>query len=175
MKKRNIPKISAVILGVLICVFIGVLINKLKENYDPEVFSEDYISIDEVKQELAFTVYSKDEWDDWFSGRKQEYLTQSVLDELLKKLGVSEQIDFVVKRKNRCFMLNSFVTPCQVSPKGARSGYVRQITSKALYLSSLDHLYKLTWCIFRVELFYLWSNLRSKTVHFRSRRSLYRS
>ena len=55
MKKRNIPKISAVILGVLICVFIGVLINKLKENYDPEVFSEDYISIDEVKQELAFT------------------------------------------------------------------------------------------------------------------------
>lgn len=100
MKKRNIPKISAVILGVLICVFIGVLINKLKENYDPEVFSEDYISIDEVKQELAFTVYSKDEWDDWFSGRKQEYLTQSVLDELLKKLGVSEQIDFVVKRKN---------------------------------------------------------------------------
>ena len=100
MKKRNIPKISAVILGVLICVFIGVLINKLKENYDPEVFSEDYISIDEVKQELAFTVYSKDEWDDWFSDRKQEYLTQSVLDELLKKLGVSEQIDFVVKRKN---------------------------------------------------------------------------
>ena len=63
--------------------------------------------------------------------------------------------NFVVKRKNRCFMLNSFVTPCQVSPKGARSGYVRQITSKALYLSSLDHLYKLTWCIFRVELFYL--------------------
>ena len=61
--------------------------------------------------------------------------------------------NFVVKRKNRCFMLNSFVTPCQVSPKGARSGYVRQITSKALYLSSLDHLYKLTWCIFRVELF----------------------
>lgn len=82
--------------------------------------------------------------------------------------------NFAVKRKNRCFMLNSFVTPCQVSPKGARSGYVRQITSKALYLSSLDHLYKLTWCIFRVELFYLWSNPRSKTVHFRSRRSLYR-
>ena len=45
-------------------------------------------------------MYSKDEWDDWFSDRKQEYLTQSVLDELLKKLGVSEQIDFVVKRKN---------------------------------------------------------------------------
>ena len=78
MKKRNIPKISAVILGVLICVFIGVLINKLKENYDPEVFSEDYISIDEVKQELAFTVYSKDEWDDWFSDRKQEYLTYCI-------------------------------------------------------------------------------------------------
>ena len=58
MKKRNMPKISAVILAVLICVFAGILIGKLKENYDPEIFSENYISVDEVKQELIFTVYS---------------------------------------------------------------------------------------------------------------------
>ena len=44
------PKISAVILAVLICVFAGILIGKLKENYDPEIFSENYISVDEVKQ-----------------------------------------------------------------------------------------------------------------------------
>jgi len=52
VKKRNMPKISAVILAVLICVFAGILIGKLKENYDPEIFSENYISVDEVKQEL---------------------------------------------------------------------------------------------------------------------------
>ena len=100
MKKRNMPKISAAILAVLLCVFAGVLIGKMKENYDPEIFSEDYISIDEIKQEMVFTVYSKEEWDEWFLGGKQEYLTQSVLSELLKKLGVSEQINFPVKRKN---------------------------------------------------------------------------
>ena len=66
MKKRNMPKISVVILAVLICVFAGILIGKLKENYDPEIFSENYIGIDEVKQELTFTVYSQEEWDEWF-------------------------------------------------------------------------------------------------------------
>lgn len=34
--------------------FAGILIGKLKENYDPEIFSENYISVDEVKQELDF-------------------------------------------------------------------------------------------------------------------------
>ena len=86
MKKRNMPKISAVI---------------LKENYDPEIFSENYISVDEVKQELIFTVYSQEEWDEWFEGGKKDYLTGAVLDELLKRLGVSEQIDFSEKRKKR--------------------------------------------------------------------------
>ena len=100
MKKRNMPKISAVILAVLICVFAGILIGKLKENYDPEIFSENYISVDEVKQELIFTVYSQEEWDEWFEGGKKDYLTGAVLDELLKRLGVSEQIDFSEKRKN---------------------------------------------------------------------------
>ena len=99
MKKRNMPKISAVILAVLICVFAGILIGKLKENYDPEIFSENYISVDEVKQELIFTVYSQEEWDEWFEGGKKDYLTGAVLDELLKRLGVSEQIDFSEKRK----------------------------------------------------------------------------
>ena len=94
------PKISAVILAVLICVFAGILIGKLKENYDPEIFSENYISVDEVKQELIFTVYSQEEWDEWFEGGKKDYLTGAVLDELLKRLGVSEQIDFSEKRKN---------------------------------------------------------------------------
>ena len=74
MKKRNMPKISAVILAVLICVFAGILIGKLKENYDPEIFSENYISVDEVKQELIFTVYSQEEWDEWFEGGKKDYL-----------------------------------------------------------------------------------------------------
>ena len=82
MKKRNMPKISAVILAVLICVFAGILIGKLKENYDPEIFSENYISVDEVKQELIFTVYSQEEWDEWFEGGKKDYLTGAVLDEL---------------------------------------------------------------------------------------------
>ena len=99
MKKRNILKISAVILAVLICVFAGILMEKLKANYDPKIFSEDYISIDEVKQELIFSVYSQQEWDEWFGSGKKEYLTRSVLENLLKKLGVSEQIDFSVKRK----------------------------------------------------------------------------
>ena len=80
MKKRNMPKISAVILAVLICVFAGILIGKLKENYDPEIFSENYISVDEVKQELIFTVYSQEEWDEWFEGGKKDYLTGAVLD-----------------------------------------------------------------------------------------------
>ncbi|EEV00121.1 hypothetical protein ROSINTL182_07954 [Roseburia intestinalis L1-82] len=93
------PKISAVILAVLICVFAGILIGKLKENYDPEIFSENYISVDEVKQELIFTVYSQEEWDEWFEGGKKDYLTGAVLDELLKRLGVSEQIDFSEKEK----------------------------------------------------------------------------
>lgn len=102
MKKRNMPKISAVILAVLICVFAGILIGKLKENYDPEIFSENYISVDEVKQELIFTVYSQEEWDEWFEGGKKDYLTGAVLDELLKRLGVSEQIDFSEKRNTAC-------------------------------------------------------------------------
>ena len=109
MKKRNMPKISAVILAVLICVFAGILIGKPKENYDPEIFSENYISVDEVKQELIFTVYSQEEWDEWFEGGKKDYLTGAVLDELLKRLGVSEQIDFSEKRKKRLTILTGCV------------------------------------------------------------------
>ena len=52
------------------------------------------------RQELIFTVYSQEEWDEWFEGGKKDYLTGAVLDELLKRLGVSEQIDFSEKRKN---------------------------------------------------------------------------
>lgn len=99
MKKRNMPKISAVILAVLICVFAGILIGKLKENYDPEIFSENYISVDEVKQELIFTVYSQEEWDEWFEGGKKDYLTGAVLDELLKRLEFRNRLIFRKKEK----------------------------------------------------------------------------
>ena len=98
--KKKYAKISAVILAVLICVFAGILIGKLKENYDPEIFSENYISVDEVKQELIFTVYSQEEWDEWFEGGKKDYLTGAVLDELLKDLEFRNRLIF--RKKEKC-------------------------------------------------------------------------
>ncbi len=78
--------------------FAGILIGKLKENYDPEIFSENYISVDEVKQELILPYIHRKSGTNGLRAEKR-LSDRAVLDELLKRLGVSEQIDFR-KKKN---------------------------------------------------------------------------
>lgn len=92
-----------------ICLFFGlvlllllILFQKLKNRtYDTTVWSENYVAVDEVKQELSFGVYEDIDWDVWFLPYHRNYLTGEMLTQLLEQLGLSdyiEQTDRISKR-----------------------------------------------------------------------------
>ena len=90
--KRSSGKKKAVLLGTLVAVFSLLLWQKLKPDYIEDNYSVGFVGVSEVKSELAFGVYSGEEWDDFFARYDKNYLTGESLDAMLKKLGVSEQI-----------------------------------------------------------------------------------
>ena len=92
MQTGKNAKIKIAVLILLLAVLTVLLTEKLKEGYLPEEYSDTYVGVDEVREELSFTVYSEEEWEEWFGTYKREYLTEEMLGALLEKLGVSEQI-----------------------------------------------------------------------------------
>lgn len=99
-RKKSSGKQKAVLFTVLVIVFSLLLWQKLKPDYIENDYSSDFVGIAEIKSELAFGVYSGEEWDDFFAQYDKNYLTGESLDAMLKKLGVSEQITGKKYRKH---------------------------------------------------------------------------
>ncbi len=81
-------------IGLIAAVFIIVICGRERASYDTDVYSENYVPIQEVKAELGFSVYEAKEWDAFFSSYHKDYLTTQMLKQLLVQLGVSEYIEF---------------------------------------------------------------------------------
>lgn len=99
MKKNSHTSIKIIALLILLVILGMILMQKLKVDYIPEEYSNTYISIDEVKSELAFTVYTGEEWDEFFAVYEKEYMTNAMLTDLLEKLGILEQIELFGRTK----------------------------------------------------------------------------
>ncbi len=92
-----------------ICLFFGLLLLLLvilfhglkHRTYDTTLWSENYVAVEEVKQELSFGVYEDIDWDNWFLPYHRDYLTGEMLTQLLEQLGLSdyiEQMDRISKK-----------------------------------------------------------------------------
>ena len=82
----------------LIIVFIIVL-SKINKEFSEEKLIDTHVSINEVISELQFTVYSKEEWEDFFKKYKEKYLTREIVFDIVQKLGTGDVISFEVTGK----------------------------------------------------------------------------
>lgn len=92
--RKNRFKIGKVLIVLLLVVIAGIFIIKEIQNHDAKQFSEKYVSLEEVKQELSFGVYEKTDWDGFFAVYHRDVLTGEVLSQLLEMLGVADYIDY---------------------------------------------------------------------------------
>ena len=101
MRRKTNTKIKVIILILLIGVLGVLLADRMRTDYSQEEYSAKYIGVSEVKAELGFTVYTAEEWDNYFAVYHKEYLTWEMLSQLLDKLGVSEEISVEKKSRER--------------------------------------------------------------------------
>ena len=98
MKNRKLDSLYKLTLLLFLILILGMLIFfRGRSSYDVSVYSEKYVSNEEVKSQLSFTVYSQDEWTQFFSGRRKGYLTGETLSLLLEKLGVDGHVEWEEK------------------------------------------------------------------------------
>lgn len=60
---------------------------------ETEAYSENAVSLLEIKEALSFGVYEGADWDALFGNVRGEYLTEEILSQLLEKLGVEAYIE----------------------------------------------------------------------------------
>jgi len=99
MKQKQNAKMKVILLILLLGVLGALLADKMKVDYQKEEYSAQYIDLSEVKSELAFSVYTPEEWEEYFAVYHKEYLTWEMTAQLLEKLGVAEQIP--LEKQNR--------------------------------------------------------------------------
>lgn len=80
------------------CCLILIALQIKKEKYDIALYSEDYVPVGEVSAELDFTLYSKEEWMEYFGEEDEKVLTQEMLQGIVERLGMSTYIDIQKKR-----------------------------------------------------------------------------
>ena len=79
----------------LLLVLLGVLLFLKKgEAFDPDVYSENYVTVDEVKAEVSFSIYTAEEWDTFFDAFQKDYLTEEMTKALLVKIGAGDYITY---------------------------------------------------------------------------------
>lgn len=89
-KKRNSVWAIVLLLLLAAAVFFAA---KTGKNQKPESYSEERVWISEIKGELGFGIYAQEDWDSWFLNFHENYLTLSMLEELVGKLGADEYIE----------------------------------------------------------------------------------
>lgn len=83
-------------LGILLFLLLAVgifLIGRIGKGDEPHTYSEKYVGITEVKQELSFGIYGEEDWDSFFAVFHREYLTSDMLEQLLDRLDMTDYIE----------------------------------------------------------------------------------
>jgi len=88
--KQNLMKLFMLLLIVVIAASFGIATTEFHE----EKLMNTYVSVNEVTAELQFTVYSTEEWNEFFGKYKEAYLTREMVYDLLRRLGTDEVILF---------------------------------------------------------------------------------
>lgn len=78
----------------LILLFAGIYIaGKIGHDRAADTYSKKQVGIAEIKEELSFGVYAKEDWDTFFDAFHRDYLTSDMLEQLLAKLGIRDYIE----------------------------------------------------------------------------------
>lgn len=102
--ERNLKVKKKLYQGLLLAIFtivIAIAAAKIKkDDSNILVFSEEYVPMREVLEELTFVPYEEEDWKKLFPGYKENVLTQEDVRTLAETLGVSEYIDEAETGKN---------------------------------------------------------------------------
>ena len=74
-KKQSLMKLFLALLFVVIVTSFGLV----STEFHADRLMTTYVSVDEVVSELQFTVYTKEEWKEFFSDYKETYLTREMV------------------------------------------------------------------------------------------------
>ena len=86
---------------VLLAAFLFAFFGKWTARFEEETMTDSYVSVKEAALNLEFSVYTKEEWKLFFDAYKEEYLTNEMVEAVMKKLGVSDVISFTGKGLQR--------------------------------------------------------------------------
>ncbi len=82
---------------IFLVLFILVLVTFLPliwTDFNEKRLQEDFVPVEEVISELQFTVYTKEEWQEFFEHYIEAYVTKEMVSDILRKLGTAEVISF---------------------------------------------------------------------------------
>lgn len=91
MRKKNRTAVKLLLL-LLALLFLGIVF-LVGRNADSEEYSENQVSVAEVKSELSFGVYENEDWDSFFAAYHKDSLTSDMLADLLEKLELTDYIE----------------------------------------------------------------------------------
>ena len=87
------------LLVILLLILCGMLLAGTKKGYHKDVYSEHYVPVEEVQDELSFSIYKEMDWEQILL-QKQEYLTKKAASEILEFLGLKDYIQLPEKSEN---------------------------------------------------------------------------
>ena len=87
------------LLVILLLILSGMLFAGTKKGYHKDVYSEHNVSVEEVQDELSFSIYKEMDWEQILL-QKQEYLTKKAASEILEFLGLKDYIQLPEKSEN---------------------------------------------------------------------------
>ena len=87
------------LLVILLLILSGMLFAGTKKGYQKDVYSAHYVPLDEVCDELSFSIYKEMDWKQILS-QKEGYLTQKTAGKILASLGLKEYIPLPEKSGN---------------------------------------------------------------------------
>ena len=87
------------LLVILLLILCGMLLAGTNKGYHKDVYSEHYVPVEEVQDELSFSIYKEMDWEQILL-QKQEYLTKKAASEILEFLGLKDYIQLPEKSEN---------------------------------------------------------------------------
>jgi len=86
---------------VLMIIVMGASFGIASTEFREEKLMTNYVSVKEVISELKFTVYTEEEWQDFFGTYRDPYLTRGMVFDILAKVGTAKVIAFDEVGKQR--------------------------------------------------------------------------
>lgn len=100
-RERNcVLKKKIALLISLVFIFFVLIVQKKENGFDKNQYSENYVLLTEVKEELQFSVYKEMDWEKLFSFYQKEYLTKEAAEKIIERLGMKEYIDLSAVKEN---------------------------------------------------------------------------